>query len=423
MHHVTDLEIEKQLLPLLDFTGNPYALQQLKDLLLHLPGSSAAVYERQAIIKALINNGYVLTGPNYSRQDFEEVYAFFGRLNSQTIYYDSNPAIAAFQLAWRRRYRYEVKGKLIQLVLMMERLHQYFDGVEATVFPDVLAKRITAMKVFLQQFRAAEMADHIRNDAFGLRDQVFLLDLLNRQLEEEEVKIQWETFFLYEAWLSLAKAMVKHNFSFPEFQEGGLTMKAFYHPLLKQPVKNDLTATGNVMLLTGPNMSGKSTLLKAIGLCVYLAHAGMGVPAAYCRLPFFGSITISINLSDDLKNGYSHFMMEVQQLKQVLLQASAGKKCFAIFDELFRGTNVDDALDISRQTISGLAAFNNSFFVISTHLYQLKPFVTSASAYYIDCVLHENMPRFLYTLKPGWSDLKIGWIIFEQEGLPALLGI
>lgn len=421
--NVTDLEIEKQILPLFDFTGNTHARQILASLLATLPDTREEVYERQQLIKTFINNGYVHTGISYSRQDFEEVFHSFTQLNDQTYYYDSNNAIAAAQLLWRRRYRHAMRSRLVQLVFFMERMQGYFEQIDTTLFPVAFAAQLEELQQFLLRFRAPEIADRIRKNAFLIKDQLFLLSLLNRKISEKEARGHWEIFFRYEAWWSLAKGMVTHQFVFPEFSEGDLLIKNFYHPALKRPVKNDLETTGTVMLLTGPNMSGKSTLLKALGICVYLAHVGIGVPASYCRMPYFDSITVVINLSDDLKNGYSHFMMEVQHLKNVVQEVRAGKRCFAVFDELFRGTNVDDALDISQQTITGLNSFAGSFFVISTHLHQLKPLLGNVNAWYIACVLKEKAPQFLYKLQRGWSDLKIGRIIFEAEGLPALLQV
>lgn len=213
---------------------------------------------------------------------------------------------------------------------------------------------------------------------------------------------------------------------FPRFGETGLHLEAFYHPALTQPVPNTLLvgAEENVVVLTGPNMSGKSTLPKAVGLCVYLAHAGLGVPAARCTMPFFHSILVAINLRDSLQDGYSHFMAELQHLKRVLHSAGSTSRTFAIFDELFRGTNVDDALDLTRTTIGGLARFPASCFLVSTHLLHLQEQLPSASAigsYCIECVLREGVPVFSYRLQRGWSHLKIGKLLFEQEGLPALL--
>jgi DNA mismatch repair protein MutS len=171
-------------------------------------------------------------------------------------------------------------------------------------------------------------------------------------------------------------------------------------------------------------MSGKSTLLKAIGLCVTLAHLGLAVPAEKCELAWFDVISIAINLNDDILNGYSHFMTEVMSLKNVLLQARENRRCFAVFDELFRGTNPEDALAISNRTIRGLTQFEQSCFFISTHLHQLKENTRAnrnIRTHYIDCRLVRNKPVFTYNLREGWSDLRIGQIIFEQEGLNDLL--
>jgi DNA mismatch repair protein MutS len=134
---------------------------------------------------------------------------------------------------------------------------------------------------------------------------------------------------------------------------------------------------------------------------------------------------VAINLTDSIVSGYSHFMTEIITLKNVLEEALQGKKCFAVFDELFRGTNIEDALEISTATIKGLTKFTNSYFFISTHLHQLKEIEEikneNVSTCYIECELKEDTPVFTYKLKPGWSDLKIGRILFEKEGLNKML--
>ena len=187
---------------------------------------------------------------------------------------------------------------------------------------------------------------------------------------------------------------------------------------------NSIEVTETVTLITGPNMSGKSTLLKSIGLCVTLSHLGLAVPAEKCELAWFDVISIAINLNDDILNGYSHFMTEVMNLKALLLQACEHRRCFAIFDELFRGTNPEDALAISRRTIHGLSRFRESCFFISTHLHELKETTLAdpnVRSHFIECQLVRNKPVFTYHLREGWSDLRIGQVIFEQEGLNELL--
>ena len=172
-------------------------------------------------------------------------------------------------------------------------------------------------------------------------------------------------------------------------------------------------------------MSGKSTLLKSVSLCVYLAHVGLAVPASQAMLPFFKTISVAINLTDSIVSGYSHFMTEIMTLKNVLSDAVNGVKCFAVFDELFRGTNIEDALEISTATIQGLVHFPNSLFLISTHLHQLKDIDVirnnQVTTCFIECGLRDNIPAFTYQLKEGWSDLKLGRILFEKEGLYKML--
>jgi DNA mismatch repair protein MutS len=118
-------------------------------------------------------------------------------------------------------------------------------------------------------------------------------------------------------------------------------------------------------------------------------------------------------------------MSEIITLKKVLLEVEQHKKCFAVFDELFRGTNIEDALEISTATIKGLVKIPNSLFIISTHLHQLKDMEEiqngQVATYFIECGLHDNIPAFTYKLKDGWSDLKIGRILFEREGLNKML--
>jgi DNA mismatch repair protein MutS len=142
-------------------------------------------------------------------------------------------------------------------------------------------------------------------------------------------------------------------------------------------------------------------------------------------MPFFNTISAAINLTDSIVSGYSHFMSEIITLKKTLTEAQGNNKCFAVFDELFRGTNIEDALEISTVTIKGLVKFTNSLFIISTHLHQLKEIEeiknNQITTYFIECELNDNIPSFTYKLKEGWSNLKLGRILFEREGLNKML--
>lgn len=115
-------------------------------------------------------------------------------------------------------------------------------------------------------------------------------------------------------------------------------------------------------------------------------------------------------------------MTEVMNLKNVVENAAQGKRCFAVFDELFSGTNVEDGFEICKMTINGLSKYDNSCFIISTHIQRLKNATNEkVSNYYIDCELIDDKPTFTYKLKKGWSDIKVGRILFDREGLNKML--
>ena len=134
----------------------------------------------------------------------------------------------------------------------------------------------------------------------------------------------------------------------PEMTEAmDLSITGFVHPFTEGGRMNDwkMTNGNNICILTGSNMAGKSTTLKAITISVWLAHCGLPVPARSMTSPVFDGIYTSINLPDSLRDGRSHFMAEILRIKEVLQKAKSGKRCLIILDEMFRGTNAQDAFE------------------------------------------------------------------------------
>ncbi|RYY16369.1 MAG: hypothetical protein EOO04_27060 [Chitinophagaceae bacterium] len=303
--------------------------------------------------------------------------------------------------------------------------HEYLNKIDTSLFPEIYAAELDGMKKFFSGFNLDHYENAINRKKFRIGHMVELTMIISNKTVAAETAKFWQRWFLFEAYLSISTGIVKNNFVFPVFNAGDFSLEGFYHPVLKSAVKNDFIARQQVILLTGPNMSGKSTLLKAVSLCVYLAHTGVAVPASKATMKFYNTISVAINLTDSIVSGYSHFMSEIITLKNVLAEARTGASCFAVFDELFRGTNIEDALEISTATLKGLKHFPNSLFFISTHLHQLKTIEeiksNEISTCYIDCKLTDNIPAFTYKLKDGWSDLKLGRILFEKEGLNTML--
>ncbi|MDN3656022.1 hypothetical protein QWZ08_10320 [Ferruginibacter paludis] len=422
MINTQDLHIEEDIRPLFDFTYNSYSGAEVKDILTKTLGSKEAIFRRQELLKGFIANREILSDYSYYRFNLAEIYEFL-----ETIFVGSvSTRNMRLKFMFSDKEREKKRGKLILLVRLFYAINtDYLSKIDTGVFPATYAAELEELKKFFASFDLERYETAFNKNKFGTKHMVELMLIITQKIGNGEAAAFWKRWFLFEAYLSVSTGITTHGFVFPVFDDAQFSLAEFYHPVLKKPVKNDITARHNVILLTGPNMSGKSTLLKAVSICVYLAHAGLAVPAAKAAMPFFSTISVAINLTDSIVSGYSHFMSEIITLKNVLLEAKNDSKCFAVFDELFRGTNIEDALEISTATIKGLTHFPNSLFFISTHLHQLKDMeeikTNKINTCYIECNLADNIPAFTYKLKEGWSDLKLGRILFEKEGLNRLL--
>ena len=423
MINTQDLHIEEEIRPLFDFTYNNYSGKEVIDILKTPLDSKVAILRRQQLLKGFIANREILKDYSYYRFNLAEIYDFL-----ETIFVGS---VSTQKLRWRfmfsEKEKQQKRGKLILLVRLFYKINTtYLSKIDTSFFPVEYAEELEQMKHFFAGFNLGRYETAFNKNKFRISHMVELMMIITEKIGNGEAAAFWKRWFLFEAYLSISTGIASHGFVFPAFDDTHFSLQDFYHPVLKNPVKNDLTARQNVILLTGPNMSGKSTLLKAVSLCVYLAHAGLAVPASKAVMPFFSTISVAINLTDSIVSGYSHFMSEIITLKNVLKEAQNDAKCFAVFDELFRGTNIEDALEISTATLRGLTNFPHSLFFISTHLHQLKDMeeikTNKISTCFIECNLADNIPAFTYKLKEGWSDLKLGRILFEKEGLNKMLG-
>lgn len=128
-------------------------------------------------------------------------------------------------------------------------------------------------------------------------------------------------YFRMDAWYGMAMAVKEFNFVFPEFIESDepiLKCEELYHVLLPDPVPYDVTLNNekNFIFLTGANMAGKSTFIKAVGCAVFLAHTGMGVPASSMQISLFDGLLSNINVIDNVIKGESYFYNEVKRIKK-----------------------------------------------------------------------------------------------------------
>lgn len=217
--------------------------------------------------------------------------------------------------------------------------------------------------------------------------------------------------------------------TFPTFHSDAaapvFTVQGLGHPLLPnaRKVRNDFTVTdlGQVAILTGSNMSGKSTLLKALGVNLALAYAGSVVDAqAFSTLRF--RLFTCIKVSDSVTDGISYFYAEVQRLKALLTDLAATDELplFFAIDEIFRGTNNRERLIGSRAYIHALVG-QRGVGLISTHdleLVRLEEEVAGVTNYHFRDDIVEGRMAFDYQLRRGPSPTTNALRIMALEGLP-----
>lgn len=232
-----------------------------------------------------------------------------------------------------------------------------------------------------------------------------------------------------DAWYAMAKANKLFSLQPPvllETKEPVLRAKGLWHVMLKDPVSYDMEMhpEQNFVFLTGANMAGKSTLIKSVGIAVYLSHLGMGVPAQQMELTLFEGILSNINVEDNITKGESYFFNEVKRIKETLTRINDGKRWLVLIDELFKGTNIQDAMKCSLAVIEGLVKFRNGLFILSTHLYEIGEELKkhpSISFKYFETILEGEQLHFSYQLKDGISQDRMGYLILKKEGVIALL--
>jgi DNA mismatch repair ATPase MutS len=180
----------------------------------------------------------------------------------------------------------------------------------------------------------------------------------------------------------------------------------------------------NVLFLTGANMAGKSTLMKSIGINLYLAHMGFPVAVETMEFSVREGLYSSINIADNIGLGYSHFYAEVVRVKQAAEAAASGKRLLLMFDELFKGTNVKDAYDGTLAVTEGFADYRKCLFIVSTHIIEVGQTLKeqgNIQFVYMPTVLDGPHPRYTYRLREGITEDRQGMMIIRNEGILELL--
>lgn len=231
-----------------------------------------------------------------------------------------------------------------------------------------------------------------------------------------------------DALYSLAEAAVKGRYSRPEIAEDGkLHVKDGRHPVLEQVmgpgrfVPNDTfmdNEESRFILLTGPNMAGKSTYMRQVALIVLLAQIGSFVPALFARIPVFDRIFTRVGASDDIAGGQSTFMVEMNECRIIVNEAT--EKSLIIMDEVGRGTSTYDGISIARALAEYIHTKIRAKTLFSTHYHELTDLDSMPGIVNFNVAVREEGEDIIFLRKvvPGKSDRSYGIQVARLAGLP-----
>ena len=218
----------------------------------------------------------------------------------------------------------------------------------------------------------------------------------------------------FDVLASLAEVAEREGYVRPVIVDGfDLRIVAGRHPVVERMmpkekfIPNDVTLTDDarVIILTGPNMAGKSTILRQIGLLVLMAQMGSFVPAAGAQIGVVDRLFTRVGASDNLVRGQSTFMVEMSEIR-VLILHSATRRSLVLLDEIGRGTSTYDGVSIAWAVSEYLHNQIGCKTVFATHyheLTQLEGELESVRNYNVRVREVGDQVLFLHKLDPGWS--------------------
>ncbi len=224
-----------------------------------------------------------------------------------------------------------------------------------------------------------------------------------------------------------AQVAVDFNYVQPELSnEIGIHIKQGRHPVVEHIqqapfIANDITLSpdSRLLLITGPNMGGKSTFMRQTALITILAFAGCYVPAESVKIGPIDRIFTRVGAADDLSTGRSTFMVEMTEAANILNNAT--ENSLVLMDEIGRGTSTFDGLSLAWGCADHLLLKNRSLTTFATHYFELTSLANElegAVNIHIDAIEHDDKIVFLHTVKPGPANQSYGLQVAQLAGVP-----
>ncbi|QFQ32592.1 DNA mismatch repair protein MutS [Buchnera aphidicola (Aphis fabae)] len=274
-------------------------------------------------------------------------------------------------------------------------------------------------KVIYSKFQALLLEKKLYLELFDIIDP-FLSQIKNTSLALSELDVL----------VNLAERAISLNYVCPKMtKKYGISLLDSRHPVIEYYSKNPfinnsvlLSKKQRMLLITGPNMGGKSTYMRQVAIIVIMACIGSFVPAKYAYIGPVDQIFTRIGAADDLTNGCSTFMMEMTEISNILNNATSFS--LVLIDELGRGTSTNDGLALAWACSDYLISKNKSMILFSTHfveLTKLEVFYKYIQNIYFHAIEYEDNIVFLYKVKHGISQKSYGISVASLSGMPGIV--
>ncbi|MBR2742761.1 MAG: DNA mismatch repair protein MutS [Clostridia bacterium] len=313
----------------------------------------------------------------------------------------------------------------------IEVTRSYYDLVpEGYIRKQTLANSERFTTKELQEFENTVLGAHDR--AVQLEYDIFCALRDDVKAEMRRIQDIASALSKLDASCSLANAALKYNYSRPEIHTGDeLIIRAGRHPAVEKMnpsepfVPNDVyldCGDNRTIIITGPNMAGKSTYMRQCAIITIMAQMGSFVPAEYAKIGIADKVFVRAGASDDLSAGQSTFMLEMSEVANILKNATA--RSLLVFDEIGRGTSTYDGMAIARAVVeqvnSKTALGARSMF--ATHYHELSEMEREFSGiknFNVSAVREHGTVEFLRKVAPGAADGSFGVEVAALAGVPA----
>ncbi len=219
----------------------------------------------------------------------------------------------------------------------------------------------------------------------------------------------------------------ERHYSRPIFTNGELQLIDGRHPVVEKvmnaqeyvPNNCQMDDNRSILLITGPNMSGKSTYMRQVALTSILAQIGCFVPASEARLPIFDQVFTRIGAADDLISGQSTFMVEMLEARNAIVNATSNS--LILFDEIGRGTSTYDGMALAQAIIEYIHNNIGAKTLFSTHYHELTSLeqqLSQLNNVHVSAIEHHGKVVFLHKIKEGPADKSYGIHVAELSDLP-----